>query len=146
MRIVVIAAKLPHCECTDVKLTDVGNLGEGSALKAFYCSDNPTVANTGLILFCHTAFCILLKLKTLARSLGKEGRGGSQFQQKNIFQTLAQNLDLIQGWIDVLPTNKGALVKPNSAQTLSTLKVLGEKQIYDWRLTRNLLFEEKKTF
>ena len=91
MRIVVIAAMLPHCECTDVKLTDVGNLGEGSALKAFYCSDNPPVANTGLILFCHTAFCILLKLKTLARSIGKEGRGGifcprgSQFQQKTHF-------------------------------------------------------------
>ena len=93
MRIVVIAAMLPHCECTDVKLTDVGNLGEGSALKAFYCSDNPPAANTGLVLFCHTAFCILLKLKTLARSIGKEGRkggdilsqGGSQFQQKTHF-------------------------------------------------------------
>ena len=128
---------LPHCECTDVKLTDVGNLGEGSALKAFYCSDNPTVATTGLILVCHTAFCILLKLKTLAGSIGKEGKGGDILSQgvrssnkRPISQTLAQNLDLIQGWIDVLPTNKGALVKPNSAQTLSTLKVLGEKQIY----------------
>ena len=127
MRIVVIAAKLPHCECTDVKLTDEGNLGEGSALKAFYCSDNPTVANTGLILVCHTAFCILLKLKTLARSIGKEGRGDILSQgvhsssKRPISQTLAQNLDLIQGWIDVLPTNKGASVKPNSAQTLSTL-------------------------
>ena len=76
MRIVVIAARLPHCECTDVKLTDVGNLGEGSALKAFYCSDNPPVANTGLILVCRTAFCFLLKLKTLPRSIGKEVRGG----------------------------------------------------------------------
>ena len=92
MRIVVIAARLPHCECTDVKLTDVGNLGEGSALKAFYCSDNPPVANTGLILVCRTAFCFLLKLKTLSRSIGKEVKGGgifcprgSQFQQKTHF-------------------------------------------------------------
>ena len=93
MRIVVIAARLPHCECTDVKLTDVGNLGEGSALKAFYCSDNPTVANTGLILVCRTAFCFLLKLKTLSRSIGKEVKGGGnifcrrgwQFQQKTHF-------------------------------------------------------------
>ena len=121
MRIVVIAAMLPHCECTDVKLTDVGNLGEGSALKAFYCSDNPLVPNAGLILFCHTVFCILLKLRTLPRSIGKEGRGNILPQgvhsssKRPISQTLAQNLDLIQGWIDVLPTNKGALVKPNSA-------------------------------
>ena len=128
MRIAVIAAKLRHCECTDVKLTDVGNLGEGSALKAFYCSDNPPVANTGLILVCRTAFCFLLKLKTLSRSIGKEVKGGGYFVQgvhssskRPISQTLAQNLDLIQGWIDVLPTNKGASVKPNSAQTLSTL-------------------------
>ena len=91
MRIELLLPHL-HCECTDVKLTDVGNLGEGSALKAFYCSDNPPVANTGLILFCHTAFCILLKLKTLARSIGKEVKGGgifcprgSQFQQKTHF-------------------------------------------------------------
>ena len=84
--ILVIAAMLPHCECTDVKLTDVDNLGEGSALKAFYCSDNPLVANTGLILFCHTAFCILLKLKTLAKSIGGGVVArGSPFQQKTHF-------------------------------------------------------------
>ena len=96
MRIVVIAAMLPLCECTDVKLTDVGNLGEGSALKAFYCSDNPLVPNAGLVLFCHTAFCILLKLKTLAGSIGKEGKGGDILSQgvrssskRPISQTLA---------------------------------------------------------
>ena len=57
-------------------------------------------------------------------------QGVYSFNKRPISQTLTQNLDLIQGWIDVLPTNKGALVKPNSAQTLSTLKVLGENQIY----------------
>ena len=57
-------------------------------------------------------------------------QGVHSSSKRPISQTLAQNLDLIQGWIDVLPTNKGALVKPNSAQTFSTLKVLGEKQIY----------------